>query len=163
MLIATGVRVAVYHAIAEARRAGATQVDTRHLLIGLVAANDPATRGVWRQLGVDLPALRGALEAGLFGRAIWDTAMRHGAPTRAPSFRRPETPRWPSAFTADARRALSDALVRARRRDARALSSVHLLLSIAAHNGTRDGRGLVAMLDVDTPAQRETHGGAPTA
>jgi len=155
MLIATGARVAIYHAIAEARRAGASHVDTRHLLIGLIAGDDPATRGVWRQLGIDLPALRAATTPGDSSRVTRETALRHGV---SPSLRRRETPRRPSAFTADARRVLRDALVRARRRDARVLGAVHLLLAIAARSATADAHGLLAMLDADASAPHTVRG-----
>lgn len=151
MLIATGARVAVYHAIAEARRAGASQVDIRHLLIGLIVGDDPASRGVWRQLGVDLPALRSSLAPHARSRLTREAAMRHGASTRAPSLGRQDAARRPSAFTADARGVLSDALIQARRRDARMLSAVHLLLAIAARNAAPGARGLLAMLDTDVP------------
>jgi len=155
MLIATGARVAIYHAIAEAHRAGASHVDTRHLLVGLIAGDDPATHGVWRQLGVDLPALRAVAAPGDSSRVTRETALRHGA---SPSLRRTEALHRPSAFTVDARRVLSDALIRTRQRDARALGAVDLLLAIAARNATADARGLLAMLDADTSAPHTVHG-----
>jgi ATP-dependent Clp protease ATP-binding subunit ClpA len=134
VLVANQARVAVYHAIAAARRRHTAVVDTTDLLTGVIASRDVVVRMVWQELGVD-PAALGAVVA---------MSMRAPVPPR----RRVVALR-PTAFSADARRVLRHAFMHARQHHARVLGAGHLLLAITAQD-TDDGvRSLLSALDID--------------
>jgi ATP-dependent Clp protease ATP-binding subunit ClpA len=134
VLVANQARVAVYHAMAAARRRNRAVVDTADLLAGVIASHDMVVRMVWQELGVDPVALG----------AVVTMSMRAPNPPR----RRVVALR-PTAFSADARRVLRHAFMHAREHHARMLGASHLLLAIIAQD-TDDGvRNLLSALDVD--------------
>lgn len=149
MLVAEQARVAVYHAIFEARRGNATVVDTGHLLAGVIAARDTVVRAVWRELGVDPGRLRDALVAG--GRRGASTVrMRNVLTARRTAVVAGRTPpARPAAFSVGARRVLGDAFVLARVHHARRVGAGHLLLAIVAQRDDDAARGVLSALDID--------------
>ena len=133
-MVANQARVAVYHAIATARRRNRAVVDTTDLLAGVIASRDSVIRTIWKELDVDPAALR----------AIVARSMRAPIPPR-----RHAIVLRPTAFSADARQVLRRAFLHARDHHARVLGASHLLLAITTQDGDDGVRSLLSALDVD--------------
>jgi ATP-dependent Clp protease ATP-binding subunit ClpA len=153
MLVATQARIAVYHAVTEARRMSRPTVDTADLLVGVTVCRDAVVRAVWEELDVDLTGMRRVLAAGRgqvdAGPAI---ALAPIMTHRYIARHRRMHPGRPMAFSAGARRVLGRAFTHARAHGARRLDAGHLLLAIADQAPGDPARGVLYELGVDADA-----------
>ena len=125
-----------------ARLVGAEQVEPEHLLLALSEGDDPAGRAL-AEVGVDRAAIEEAIEEDLVA-----TLQIMGVPpsvvASTPAYPRQDRP----GFSAQAKRALEQALHEAVRRGDRRLGTEHVLLGVLRRPGATAARVLVR-LDVD--------------
>lgn len=132
----------VLGALAAAKRLGAEQVESEHLLLALVAGDSPAARAM-AEAGMDAQAISAAIEADLVAmlELVGVPARVVDATPPAPRVDRPD-------FGVHGRRALEQAVREAARRKDRRVGAEHLLLGVLHAPSPRLTR-VLGRLDVD--------------
>jgi ATP-dependent Clp protease ATP-binding subunit ClpA len=125
-----------------ARLVGAEQVEPEHLLLALSEGDDPAGRAL-AEVGVDRAAIEEAIEEDLVA-TLQVVGVPPSVVTSTPAHPRRDRP----GFSAQAKRALEQALHEAVRRGDRRLGTEHVLLGVLRRPGATVARVLVR-LDVD--------------
>lgn len=125
-----------------ARRMGAEQVEPEHLLLALSEGDDPAGRAL-AEVGVNRAAIEEAIEQDLVA-TLQVVGVPPSVVASTPAYFRQDRP----GFSAQAKRALEQALHEAVRRGDRRLGTEHVLLGVLRRPGATVAR-VLARLDVD--------------
>ncbi len=144
---------AVKAAAEEARRRGDRRVGTEHLLLGLLAAADPANTHALGEdvLGVDLATARAAL-AELDAAALRAIGLDIDEAPQARPRKHPAVPA--TALTTSARAAINRAIKTTTRKNRNSEAPGQLLLALLTHNRPDPVAELLDHLGVDRTASR---------
>jgi ATP-dependent Clp protease ATP-binding subunit ClpA len=152
-------RAVVTGAVGEAERRRDRHVGTEHLLLGIIASDDPVIHAVIDAAGVDLERARQVLEAGdreaLAAVGVDVRTMPAPEPDlperRTFGFRNPSGHR---PFTGGAKHALESTLREALQRNDRRIGTEHILLALTASSARDPAHQLLTALGVDVAALR---------
>jgi ATP-dependent Clp protease ATP-binding subunit ClpA len=153
-------RAVVIGAVGEAERRRDRHVGTEHLLLGVIASEDPLTHAVIDAAGLDLQRARQALDTGdldalaAIGVDVRTMPTQEPDPPARRTFGRFRRPSGHLPFTGGAKQTLESTLRHALGRGDRHIGIEHILLALTDGSARDPAHQLLTALDIDVAALR---------